>query len=364
MYRNFIPDSGPLLHIATPQTDDGVRVDAGFITGDEVSSHYDPMIAKLIVQGPDRKAAIQKLSAALEDYEIAGPTTNVEFLKRICQHPAFIDGDVETGFIPKHHNELFREIRIPNEVYAQAALGTIIQEAATLRSTIQPNEIWQLGFTNSFQARQLRFNTSTAVGGEDVTYTNVDITQVGRSTYDLLVNGISYVGVESHWNPDTRMLTSYFPRTRLETRLIMVEDKLVIFQQGTQYRLQQSTPKWVEKALGIKEITNSVLAPMPCKILRVDVEQGDTVKKDQALVVIESMKMETVIRSPQDGVIARIVHRQGVSSSICDNRMTTDYNHRIYAKLERHLWNLRNEIDEAERDGLSWSCPGLPLSLL
>lgn len=71
--------------------------------------------------------------------------------------------------------------------------------------------------------------------------------------------------------------------------------------------------KWLEKALGIKDVTNSVIAPMPCKILRVDVAEGDEVVKDQSLVVIESMKMETVIRSPQKGVVRKVVHKKGVS---------------------------------------------------
>jgi len=67
----------------------------------------------------------------------------------------------------------------------------------------------------------------------------------------------------------------------------------------------------MEKALGIKDITNSVLAPMPCKVLRVMVSEGASVLRDQALVVIESMKMETTIRSPHDGIVSKVVHQQG-----------------------------------------------------
>jgi 3-methylcrotonyl-CoA carboxylase alpha subunit len=70
-------------------------------------------------------------------------------------------------------------------------------------------------------------------------------------------------------------------------------------------------PKWAAKALGVKDLANSVLAPMPCKVLRVDVQEGDEVKRDQPLVVIESMKMETVIRAPHDGVVAKVVHKAG-----------------------------------------------------
>ena len=89
--------------------------------------------------------------------------------------------------------------------------------------------------------------------------------------------------------------------------------KLFIFQQGQQYRLESVAPHWLAEALGVKDAVHSVLAPMPCKILRVEVKSGDSVKKDDALVVIESMKMETTIRSPQDGSISRLVHQEGVS---------------------------------------------------
>jgi 3-methylcrotonyl-CoA carboxylase alpha subunit len=61
----------------------------------------------------------------------------------------------------------------------------------------------------------------------------------------------------------------------------------------------------------MKSTENSVLAPMPCKVLRVEVKEGQEVKKNQALVIIESMKMETVIRSPQDGKVSKVVHKAG-----------------------------------------------------
>ena len=95
--QNFMPDSGKLIHLKTPQISDSVRIDAGFVQGDTVSSAYDGMIAKLIVSGPTREVAIRKLHAALEDYEVVGLSTNIEFLKKICESAPFIKGDVETG---------------------------------------------------------------------------------------------------------------------------------------------------------------------------------------------------------------------------------------------------------------------------
>lgn len=266
------------------------------------------MIAKLIVRGPSRESTILKLRAALEEYEIAGPITNIEFLKRVCESSAFVAGEVETGFIKKHHTELFAEVQVAREVYVQAAIGALLQERQNCGLRSQPHT----GFGSGIQNRRIAFIKVKADGTADPVETTVIVKQSGLDTFDATVNGTSYSSITSHWDPKTRTITSFFPHTRLATRLINEDGKITIFQRGQQYRLQYATPKWIEKALGIKDVANSVLAPMPCKILRVEVEEGQRVTKDQPLVVIESMKMETVIRSPQDGVVARIVHRQGV----------------------------------------------------
>ena len=303
----------------TPPISDTVRIDAGFTAGDEVSAHYDPMIAKLIVNGPSRTIAIQKLHAALEKYEIAGLVTNVEFLKRVCKNTAFLAGDVETGFISKQKEDLFAEVAIAPEVYAQAALGSFYLSAAVSQDSQATSRIPQSGFISTSQSRSFTFTPKRNDGKTEVAETKVHLKKLGAGLFDIDIGGTAYHSVAGNWNPTSRTVTSFFPHTRLETRLIAHEDNLTIFQQGEKYQLQLATPKWVDQALGIKDTAHSVLAPMPCKILRVEAKAGDHVKKDQVLVVIESMKMETVVRSPQDGVISRVVHQQGVSVVSCVN---------------------------------------------
>ncbi|KAJ4295047.1 hypothetical protein N0V90_007055 [Kalmusia sp. IMI 367209] len=309
---NFIPDSGLLIHLKTPTPTPTVRIDAGFVAGDEVSSHYDPMIAKLIVQGPTREAAIQKLRAALEGYEVAGPITNIEFLKKICVSPDFIAGDVETGYIQKHHDELFTPEPPAPEVYAQAALGLSLQEISRAHTDLFSGPpVTSIGYSSNFQQRQVDLVEIPANGKGDSTSTPIKIIQTAPTKFDITVGDRTYSNVVSTFAPSNNTLTTFFPHTRLSTTFIRDEDRITLFQQGKQYRLQLAVPKWAAKALGVKDLTNSVLAPMPCKVLRVDVKEGEEVKKDQPLVVIESMKMETVIRSPHDGVIAKVVHRAG-----------------------------------------------------
>lgn len=288
-----------------------MRVDAGFVAGDEVSAHYDPMIAKLIVQGETRESAIQKLKAALEDYEIAGPTTNIEFLKRICQTPAFKAGEVETGFIGKWKDSLFRKESIRPEVFAQAAIGAFYSELLP-ESDIFSSEK-QSGLISSSQTRSFRFLVNDPDGKTDATETAVAIQNTSAGLFHIFVGEKTYDSVASTWDSLNLKLTTYFPYTRLETRFINdSEGNITLFQQGRQYRLRYATPKWIEKALGVKDAAHSVLSPMPCKILKVHVKPGEEVKKEQVLVVIESMKMETSIRSPQDGVVSRVVHQEGV----------------------------------------------------
>ena len=283
-------------------------MDAGFAAGDEVSAHYDPMIAKLIVQGHTRTIAIRKLHMALEQYEISGLITNIEFLKKICLNSAFVAGDVETGFIIKHKNALFVEGQIAPEVYAQAALGSFFNDAMSSQDEHGLFSVPQSGFCSTSNRRSFNFVSSNAKE------TAVHLKQLDTGLFGITIDGNTYSSVASRWDSESRRVISFFPHTRLETRLITDDGNLTLFQQGQQYRLRYATPAWVDKALGVKDTTHSVLAPMPCKILRVEANAGDAVKKEQALVVIESMKMETIIRSPQDGIISRVVHQQGVGT--------------------------------------------------
>jgi 3-methylcrotonyl-CoA carboxylase alpha subunit len=83
-----------------------VRIDTGVVQGDSISPFYDPMIAKLIVWGENRAAALQQLDAALAQYQVAGVTTNISFLRRIVQHHSFASGAVDTGLIARYQDAL------------------------------------------------------------------------------------------------------------------------------------------------------------------------------------------------------------------------------------------------------------------
>jgi 3-methylcrotonyl-CoA carboxylase alpha subunit len=248
-----------------------------------------------------------------------------------------------SGSTTQNSSPLNRLLRI----YAQAALGLALQEIQSSRGDpFSAPPVTAAGFGSGYQQKEFNLVEIPADGKGDSTSTSVKVRQTAPSKFDITVGDAEYLDVVSTLD-NSNGLTTFYPHTRLNTTFIRDEDRLTLFQQGKQYRLQLATPKWAEKALGIKDVTNSVLAPMPCKVLRVEVSEGDTVTKDQPLVVIESMKMETVIRSPHDGVIAKVVHGKGVSriARTSVEAYRTDLTFRIFAKRERRwssLWRRRS----------------------
>ncbi|MBK9285516.1 MAG: acetyl-CoA carboxylase biotin carboxylase subunit [Sphingobacteriaceae bacterium] len=136
--NNFLPDIGKLVVYKTP-SGPGVRVDDGFEEGMDIPIYYDPMIAKLVVHGKDRKDAIDKMLRAINDYKIIGVETTLDFCKFVLHHKAFISGDFDTGFIK---NFFTPELLYPKqeELNLVAALAaSIIQNQSTQKPALAEN---------------------------------------------------------------------------------------------------------------------------------------------------------------------------------------------------------------------------------
>jgi 3-methylcrotonyl-CoA carboxylase alpha subunit len=297
--KGFFPDSGKLVHLVTPRTNADVRIDAGFIEGDTVSEAYDGMIAKLIVRGRDRETAIRKLELALREYEVVGLSTNIEFLKRLCRSQAFIDGDVETGFIEQWKDELFQPRHTSDEVFAQAALGLL---SSQIKSSVTAGPHGgTLGFGEAgLQTRRkfaFRVRNDAAAEDSEAEVVQVEVAQQGNALYSVSVarnNSQTPIVFEnvvcepSVATSNKTKLTSFFPMARIETTLVQdpaAPERLTVFQFGEKTELTLVPPGWFDKALGLKEVVGSVVAPMPCKILRNEVAEGQEVEKGTPLVV-------------------------------------------------------------------------------
>lgn len=315
-FKDFLPSSGEIVHMQLPTTGEP-RLDLTFKEKSVVSANYDPMIGKLIVKGKDREEALRKLRRSLQEFEIVGPVTNIEFIKRIVETEAFgglTPEGLETGFIPKNKTELIRPFDVPDVVYAQAALAQIATPIAV------KDAFERFGAGNTWSYSQVRSFEFASENGDGKTV-KVQTTQTGPRSYKVTVDNQAPINVRSVFyepgqKPDgtpVRKLHIQFDSGQYVNTVVPTTEAVHIFHNGTHYTLDQPQPEWLAKALGVKETKNSVVAPMPCKIMRLadNIKVGSKVEKDDELLIIESMKMETTVRSPKAGVIKKIAHEAG-----------------------------------------------------
>jgi 3-methylcrotonyl-CoA carboxylase alpha subunit len=248
----FLPSTGPLDRLKLPR---GIRVDSGVEEGGEVSPFYDPMIAKLIVAAPSRPAAAAKLAQAARRVEVWPVRTNAAFLARAASDPDFVAGHIDTGFIERHADRLVPTTE-PSEAVKQAAARALLPAAG---------EVWSAmpGFrANSAPDRR--------VAVEIAGHTHlVEIDDSPVRSRDMVVGG---------------------------ERLLFLDGEAWPFE----------TPRADHAGGGGAVSDGTLLAPMPGKVIAVDVAKGDSVSRGQKLLVLEAMKMEQAILAPFDGVVAEL----------------------------------------------------------
>jgi acetyl/propionyl-CoA carboxylase alpha subunit len=126
--QRFLPQAGPLLLYREPVMP-GVRVDSGFSEGDEISVHYDPLIAKLIAYGETRDAARRRALAALRSFPILGLRTNTNLLLELLEHPRFISGAVDTHLLDSEGDALRSRLMVEIPAEARAVAGAVSDTA-------------------------------------------------------------------------------------------------------------------------------------------------------------------------------------------------------------------------------------------
>ena len=136
--HGFLPQAGPLLLYREP-SGPGIRVDSGVEQGGTVGVHYDPMLAKLVVSAETRKAAIARLRAALRHYPVLGIRSNIPFLLRLIELPAFAAGDLHTGFIDEHRDALLATANPDGTALAAAALAGAVTHATAASAASIPD---------------------------------------------------------------------------------------------------------------------------------------------------------------------------------------------------------------------------------
>ena len=300
--NNFLPATGKLEVARWPAhasfTRANVRVDTGFGEGDAVSPFYDSMIAKLIVHGDTREQALARLDEALAQTHIVGVSTNVQFLRHVVKSRSFAQADLDTALIPREAAVLFGQKPVSLAHAAAAAIAqTLIAEEAQQGSDPFSRRD---GF-RAFGVATRRFEFDFA--GEHALAT---LAYLHDGALALTVGNVS--GALSFSRSADRIEILFAGERFNATVYASGETDHVFTERGATSIV--AIDLLAHAGEGVAE-GGRLTAPMPGKVISFAVKAGDTVRKGQALAVMEAMKMEHTIAAPEDGTVQELLYAPG-----------------------------------------------------
>ncbi|HYX01470.1 MAG TPA: acetyl/propionyl/methylcrotonyl-CoA carboxylase subunit alpha [Reyranella sp.] len=312
--RNFLPSTGTLVHLRLPEEGPHVRVDTGVREGDSVTPFYDPMIAKVIVHDRDRRSAMRRMAALMGETEVVGVATNAQLLKALCSHPAFVGGEIDTGFIERHRDELFATTQaVDDRAFAVATLARLVEwrEAveAAARASHDPWSPWNR--QDAFRLLDEGYDEVRWKDGEREVAVVAHRRREGSLRLDL-PGGSADAQVRR--NDDGRLAIRLGDETFVATvvrRQTADGVDYTLFADGIIRRLRLVDPLDVTQYETAGAAEASVRSPLPGKIIDLRVKAGDRVSKGQPLLVLEAMKMEHTLAAPADGTVKTVRYAVG-----------------------------------------------------
>ena len=289
----FRPSTGRLTRFSGPAQREGVRMDTGVRTGDHITPHYDPMIAKVIAAAPDRSRALERLHAALADTQLGGLTTNMSFLRRLTAHPAMRDAELDTGFIARHAAEL---IPPPRETPASALAAFAAVYLERLRIRREGTSPWDA----CFSFRLFGAAEELLLLRDEVRLRRV-LVRRQRGATQVVVDGGEPVAVAADLSAGLRAaIDGVWHRVPFT----MDGDAIALTFGGEDYELRLLDP--YAPIGGDAAAEGRLSAPIPGRMVQVLVAVGDRVARGQVVAVLEAMKTELRITAPADGIVAHI----------------------------------------------------------
>jgi len=301
--KNFMPSVGRIKTWRTPDAVDGLRIDAGYRSGDAVSPYYDAMLAKVIAWAPTREAAIERLNRGLEQTDVRGIVTNIPFLSALVTHRDVRANSIDTGFIERELKGLTETSSPPGELELCAAVAAVIveEQQAARREAHSPWRTygWQpVGLrTRVFQFRHgpgTEQKVTLQYGDGQFTVSLADrdapivvsITPIAGGGFDLTIDGVKsnvVAVIEGH---------ELYLRTR-----------------NGRFDLHWVDPFGGETEEQLGE--DKIVAPLPGTVVALLAEEGATLEKGAAILTLEVMKMEQTLRAPYAGVLKKIKCKVG-----------------------------------------------------
>jgi len=295
--KGFLPAIGKIEIL---EFSDDVRIDTGISESDRISPYYDPMIAKIISTGKDRKDALDRLYAALRHTKIAGTVTNRAFLAALCRHDEFVAGEVDTGLIERSLDKLAFEKPVTTQHVVYAALIKTLSEQTKKYGdpydrigffSLWGNRKHQLGLKADGEVFEASIMTSDgvsfagSVGDETFAMENCRLSKQTQSL-NIISSGKESVIPFRLW-----------------------PDHLALFLPDQTLTFQILDP--LERSAADFQGADKMTSPMPGLVKQLYVKPGQKVEKGEPLLVLEAMKMEHTLAAPRQGTIGEVLIGEG-----------------------------------------------------
>ncbi len=314
--RNFLPSTGRLVKYRPPAEGSRrgvtVRNDTGVYEGGEISIHYDPMIAKLVTHAPDRLAAIDAQSTALDAFVIDGIRHNIPFLSALMQHPRWREGRLSTGFIAEEFPDGFRPLVAKGET--ERRLAVVAAHVDHILNERKRRISGQLR-----EPEQLRFELKRIVA-------------MGRSRIELEIDakkgGVSVVfadgrrmEVHSDWKPGDPLWRGTVDGAEIAVQTRPILNGYALSHAGVGVDARVYTRREAQLAALMIERkgadgSKTLLCPMPGLVKSIAVKVGQEVKAGEQLCIVEAMKMENVLSAERDATVKAILCKEGDSLAV------------------------------------------------
>ena len=319
--RGFLPSTGRITKYKPPLGMDNVRVDTGVAEGSEISVFYDPMIAKLITYGETRQQAIKNMRNALNAYVIDGVSHNIPFLSHLLLSDYFIKGNTTTNLIGDHFPDGLQDghlIATGDQYHAMIALHILVTAIST-GAHILPSCEFSV------------FDEYVAEG--ETTRQRIDVTLVNHvDTHHVMIhekNGkTKNIYIASEWKKGQSLIKAYIDDDLIYAKITRLSNnRHDIVMDGKELHasvLERRIAKYYEYMhIPVDEKkSNNLLAPMPGVIVDILVSEGQNIKKNEPLFVMEAMKMENILLAEKDTTIDKIMVKKSeqvmVDQVICD----------------------------------------------
>ncbi len=292
--QNFMPSIGRIdyLHLPLGQ---GIRIDSGIAEGSVISKYYDPMIAKLICHGKSRQEALARMNQALNNFAIHGLSSNIPFLKAICENPRFIAASLSTGFLNEEQLELSQFPVEKGLLFCTAMRYAKLLENATDK-IIQNCFGWHTHLSRKW-------------------HWPYQLKQQPLATAVEAVNSDEFI---LHWNGQQQKCRFKVNKDRVELWLDEQYMKALVIQRNQQIsvycegqQLNFELMSWQNSDQKTSQQKGQLTSPMPATVVAVLKKAGDKVKAGEQLIVLEAMKMEHSINAPSDGLLSELFYSVG-----------------------------------------------------